>query len=85
MKAYNGANRSNFSKPDNGSVTGFIIDPHSASHYCYWRTHDLKQTDLNNESLGDGTIEVVDVPAWALSRLNSRGDNYVQLVCVEVE
>ena len=71
--------------PDNGSVAGFILDPHSAGHYCYWRNSVLKQTDPNNEDLEDGIIEVADVPAWALSRLNSNGINYVQLVCVEVE
>ncbi len=85
MKAYNGASRPDFSMPDNGGVAGFILDPHSSDHYCYWRNRVLKQTDPNSERLDDGTVEVADVPAWALSRLNSDGNNYVQRVCVEVE
>ena len=85
MKAYNGASRPNFDKPDNGSVTGFIIDPHSSGHYCYWRTHYIRQDDPNDPNLDEGTVVQALNPAWALSRLNSEGFNYVQRICMEVE
>ena len=38
MKAYNGASRPPSSFTDTeGAVTGFIIDPQSADHFCYWK------------------------------------------------
>ena len=38
MKAWNGASAApaGFTDPD-GAVTGFIIDPQSGGHFCYWK------------------------------------------------
>ena len=85
MKAYNGASRPNFDKPDSGSVAGFILDPHSSDHYCYWRTHYRRQDNPNVPDWQQGTRVQAPNPAWALSRLNSLAVNYVQRVCEEVD
>ena len=85
MKAFNGASRPNFDKPDSGTVVGFILDPHSSDHYCYWRTHYRRQDDPSDPRWVNGTVVAAPNPGWALSRLNNGGRNYVQLICVEVD
>ncbi len=86
MKYYNGASRPvRFTQVDNGvAVTGFVIDPYSAGIFCYWRTQRRIQNGRST-SVKDGKVEAVNPPGWALSRINSRGFNYVERVCNEVD
>jgi hypothetical protein len=87
MKSYNGSSRANFNWQDNENIAGFVLDPHSAGQFCYWRSRRRVQTDPNDNRWDHGSIQNVPNPGWALSRLNSRNPafNYVERVCQEVE
>ncbi len=85
IKAYNGSSRPSFAFVDNGQVPGFILDPHSSGHYCFWRSAFRQQTSPNSTLWQDGAIVTANPPAWALSRLNANNRNYVADVCIELE
>ena len=73
IKAWNGASRAppGFTDPD-GPATGFIIDPQSAGHFCYWKNLALgtNKWALSRYNDPPGTIQPF---------------NYVDRVCQEVE
>lgn len=85
IKNFNGASRpSKFSTIDIDPVpNGFIIDPYSAGIYCYWR--QVKIVQKGEDTLCDHGIRKNVNPQWALSRLSSRNQNYVQDVCGEID
>lgn len=37
MKLYNGASRAPDGFTDNGTVSGFLLDPQGSGHYCFWK------------------------------------------------
>jgi hypothetical protein len=73
MKAWNGASAapSNFTDPD-GAVAGFIIDPQSGGHFCYWK----------NSASGENkwALSRYNNPPDRIQPFN-----YVDRVCQEVE
>lgn len=73
MKAWNGASAapSGFSDPD-GAAPGFIIDPQSGGHFCYWKN---SASGTNKWALSRYNNPPGDIEPF----------NYVDRVCQEVE
>ncbi|HUP81657.1 MAG TPA: hypothetical protein VM260_24105, partial [Pirellula sp.] len=70
MKAFNGASAASTGFTDvEGAVTGFIIDPQSGGHFCYWKNsaNGWALSRYNNPPAGINPF------------------NYVLRVCTEVE
>jgi hypothetical protein len=73
MKAWNGASAApaGFTDPD-GAVTGFIIDPQSGGHFCYWKN---SASGANRWALSRYNNPPDPIQPF----------NYVDRVCQEVE